>query len=325
MNIVRPLQLCLLGSCLALGLAGRDVVAQSYPNRPIKVIVAYQPGGGSDNIARIVGQKLSERLGQAVVIENKPGANGIVGTEYAAKAAPDGYTLLLGSDSEFVWSVGLYDKLPYDPVKDFAPVSRLSSTALIFAVSPSSGVHSLRELIAQAKAKPGGMFYSAGAPVFRVAGELLKKQAGIDIGFVPYKGTGPAVTAAVAGEVAMVSSSIGPLLAQLKAGKLRALAITAPQRSPQTPDVPTMNEAGMPNFVLVPWQGLFAPAGTPTAIIERLSREIAAALNDPEVKARLTTLGVDAGYMSPTQFGDLIKSDLAKWPKLTRELGIKAE
>ena len=317
----------LLGMLAAflLTLGAGESAAQAYPGKPVRLVVGYAPGGGTDNVARILSQKLAERLGQAVTVENKPGANGIIGVEYVAKSAPDGYTLLVGANSEMALNAGLYDRLPYDPAKDFVPVTVVSSNPLVFAVHPSLPVTSMKELIALAKEKPGKLFYSAGAPVFQVATELLKKQTGVDIVYVPFKGTGPAITAAIAGEVPIATVSIGPVMQQLRAGKLRALAITSPKRSVLLPDVPTMAEAGMGNFELVPWTGLYAPAGTPAAVIERLHGEVSAILKLDDVLGRYAALGLTAGGMTSAETQALLKSDLATWTKLMRELNIRAQ
>ena len=317
----------ILGVVVALvfGFAAADSPAQNYPNKTIKLVVAYAPGGGTDNVARILSQKLAERLGEAVTVENKPGANGIIGAEYVAKSAPDGYTLLVGSDSEMVLNVGLYDRLPYDPVKDFAPITVLSSNPLVFAVHPTFSGTSMKELIAMAKAKPGKLFYSAGATVFQVATELLKKQQGVDIVYVPFKGVGPAITAILAGEVPIATVSIGPVLAHVRAGKLRALAITSPKRSALLPDVPTMAEAGMGNFEMVPWTGLFAPAGTPGAIVDKLHSEVVTVLKQGDVVTRYAALGLSAGGMPPTETAALLKSDVIEKSKLLKELKIHSQ
>jgi tripartite-type tricarboxylate transporter receptor subunit TctC len=309
----------------AIAIATCDSIAQSYPNKPVRLVVGYAPGGGTDNVARILSQKLAERLGQAVTVENKPGADAIIGTEYVAKSPPDGYTLLVGTDSEMVLNAGLYDRLPYDAAKDFVPVTVVSSNPLVFAVHPSFPATSMKELIALAKEKPGTLFYSAGAPVFQVATELLKKQTGADIVYVPFKGTGPAITAAIAGEVPIATVSIGPVLAQLRAGKLRALAITSPKRSVLLPDVPTMAEAGMGNFEVVPWTGLYAPAGTPAAVIDRLYNEVSAILKLDDVLRRYAALGLTAGGMPSAETADLLKADLARWTKLMKEMKIRAQ
>jgi tripartite-type tricarboxylate transporter receptor subunit TctC len=308
-----------------LTLAAGGSMAQSYPSKPVRLVVAYAPGGGTDNVARILSQKLAERIGQAFTVENKPGANGIIGAEYVSKAAPDGYTLLVGTDSEMVLNTGLYDRLPYDPVKDFSPITVTSSNPLVFVVHPTFQGKSMKELIAMAKAKPGGLFYSAGATVFQVATELLKKQQGVDIVYVAFKGTGPAITAALAGEVPMSTVSIGPVLSHLRAGKLRGLAITSPKRSPLLPEIPTMAEAGMGNFEVVPWTGLYAPAGTPAAIISKMHNEMVEVLKQDDVLKRYAALGLTPGGIPSAETAALLKSDVAKWSKLLKELGIRAQ
>ena len=298
--------------------------AQTYPVRPIRLVVGYQPGGGTDSLARIIAPKLGERLGQPVTIENKPGANATIGVGYAAKAEPDGYTLLVGASGEMVYAPGLYDRLPYDTAKDFIPVIQLSTNPALFAAHPSLPVSSIRELIALAKAKPGELFYGSGAAPFQVAGELFKKQAGVNIVNVPYKGAAPSVTAAVAGEVPLLVVGLSSL-PMLRAGKLRGLAVTSAKRYALLPDVPTMAEAGLPGFEVVPWTGIFAPAGTPRAIIDKLNGEMTAIVNLDDVKERFSALGVSAEGLPLPEFNALIRADLAKWPKVLRELNIRAQ
>jgi tripartite-type tricarboxylate transporter receptor subunit TctC len=316
----------MLGLLLAIGfiIAWGECAAQSYPSRPIKLVVGYQPGGGTDSLARILALTLGERLGQQAVVENRPGANATIGVAYAAKADPDGYTLLVGASGEMVYAPGLYERLPYDTAMDFAPIIQLSTNPALFAAHPSLPVTSIGELIALAKAKPGALFYGSGAAPFQVAGELFKKQAGVNIVNVPYKGAAPSVTAAVAGEVPLLVVGLSSL-PMLRAGKLRGLAVTSPKRYSLLPDVPTMAEAGLLGFEVVPWTGVFAPAGTPRAIIERLNSEMVAIVNLDEVRERFTALGVSADGLPLPEFIALIKADLAKWPKILRELKIRAD
>lgn len=309
---------------LALALACGESAAQNYPVKPIKLVVGYSPGGGTDLAARIVAPKLGERLGVPVTVDNRPGANATIGVGYAAKADPDGYTLLVGTSAEVVYALGLYDRLPYDTARDFIPVVHLSNNPLIFAVHPSLPVSSIRELIELAKAKPGELFFSSGAAHFQAAGELFKRYAGVNIINVSYKGAAPAVTAAVAGEVSLVVSGFS-VLPQLKTGKLRALGVTSAKRYVLLPDIPTMDEAGLPGFEVAPWTGIFAPAGTPGAIIDKLSSELVAILTLDDVKARLAALGVIGERLPLAEFNALLKADLAKWPKLLRELNISAK
>jgi len=307
-----------------LMLAFGEAAAQSYPDKPIKLMVAYAPGGGTDLTARIIAPKLSERLGQPVIVENKPGANGTIGVGFAAKADPDGYTLLVATSAEMVYALGLYDGLSYDTGKDFVPVFHLTNNPLIFAVNSSLPVRSIRELIKLAKAKSGQLFFSSGAAHFQAAGELFKQQAGVDMPNVSYKGAAPAVTAAVAGDVSMVVSGYS-VLPQLKSGKLRALAVTSPKRYALLPDIPTMVEAGLPGFDVTPWSGLFAPAGTPGAIISKLNTELIAIFKLDDVKARFAAQGAIGEPMPLGEFNAVLKADLAKWPSTLRKLNIVAK
>ena len=310
---------------LAFALGAGGAMAQ-YPVKSIKFIVPYTPGGSNDILARIVGERLSERLGQPVVIENKAGAESMIGTDYVAKAAPDGYTFLIGSLA-MAMNPGLYDKrLPYDPVKDFIPITLFASDPLVFAVNPSVAAHSLKDLIALAKAKPGQIFYSSGAPAMRVAAEWFKKVAGVDIVHVPYKGSGPSVMAAVSGEVPLVVVSIAPALSQLRAGKIRALGVTGLKRDPVLPDIPTALESGL-EFEGGIWVGLFAPAGTPRPIIDKVYGELAVVLKSDSVKGRFTTLGYDTTGMgmTPVEFASFYQANITKWTKVIKDVGIHGE
>lgn len=309
----------------SLAVAPGESSAQSYPSKPIKFVVGFQPGGSTDILARIVSQKLAERLGQPITVENKPGADAIIAAEYVQKAAPDGYTLFVGGTGVMVFNPGLHERLPYDPVNDFIAITLFASNPLVFAVHPSVPATTLKELIALAKAKPGGLFYGSGASAFQVAAELFKREAGVNIVHVPFKGSGPSVTAGVAGEVAMVAVEMPAALAQLRAGKLRALAVTSRKRYGIMPDIPTMEEAGLANFVLAPWTGLFAPAATPSAVIDKLYGSLSIVLNEDSVKERFASLGMEGGGMPPAQFSAILKADLAKWSKATRELNVRAK
>ena len=309
----------------ALALASGASCAQDYPSKPIRFVTGNQAGGGTDTLARSIGPKLAERLGQQVLVENRPGADGVIATEYVAKSAPDGYTLLVGADGQMVLNLGLHARLPYDPVKDFAPVTRISFTPLVLAVHPSVPAKSIAELIALAKAKPGELFYASGAPSFHVTMELFKKQAGVNIVHVRYKGAAPAQTAAVAGEAAVIMSSLGPLRAHLQSGRLRGLAVTSLVRSAVIPDIPTMAESGLADFDVVPWIGLFAPAGTPREIVDKLSSEVTAVLNLKDLKERFAAGGVTLSGTTPAELGALQRADIAKWTKIMKDLNIRAE
>lgn len=312
---------------LALTLSCAESTAQSYPSKPIKFVVGYPPGGATDTLPRIVAQQMSERFGQTVIVENKAGANSIIAADYVAKSAPDGYTILVGGSGVMTFNPGVYEKLPYDTAKDFVPITQLGGYHMVFAVNPSIPVTSIKELIALAKARPGALFYSAGATPFMVPAEMLKRQAGVDITLVPYKGSAQAITAAVAGQVSMVAVDLPPALPQLQAGKLRALAVSGPRRSAAMPNTPTMDEAGQANFGMLFWTGLFAPAGTPSAIIDKLYSELSDILKQDSVRKKFADLGYETGSMGmpPAEFGALFKAELAKWTKVSHELNIHAD
>ena len=318
-----------LGLLLAfsLALSSFDAAAQSYPSKPIRLVVGYPPGGSNDILARIVGQKLAERIGQPVIIENKPGADSNIAAVYVAKAAPDGYTLLIGASGAMTYNPGLYQHLPFDPEKDFVPITLFASDPLVFAVNPSFPATSMKELIAMARAKPGSLSYAAGAPPMYVATEWFKKMADVDILHIPYKGSGPSVMAAVSGEVPLVVVSIGPALAQLRAGKLRPLAVTARERAFLLPDTPTVKEAVGLDLEGGIWVGMFAPAGTPSAIIDKLYSELAVVLKSDSMKEKFATLGYDTHSMglTPAEFGTYFRTNLVKWKKVIRELNIRAD
>ena len=310
----------------ALALASAESPAQSYPNRPIRFIVGYPPGGANDILARIIGPRLGERVGQPVIVENKPGADAMIATEYVARAIPDGYTFLV---SAMTFNPDMVDRLPYDPVRDFTPVTMFVSDPLVFAVHPSVPATSIKELIALAKAKPGALFYASGAPPFYVATELFKKQAGVNIVHVPYKGSGPSIAGAVAGEVPMVVVTSVPVMAQLRAGKLRPLAVTSAKRTPSLPDVPTVSESGL-DFEWMTWIGLFAPAGTPGAIIDKLYSELSVILKSESLKKHYASLGYETGEgsgigMPPAEFAPFFRASVAKWTKVSRSLGVRAD
>ena len=323
----KTLQVLGLLLALVLAVASGEAAAQGYPDRPIKFVVGYPPGGATDTLTRIVAQKMTERFGQAVIVENKPGANSIIAADYVAKSPPDGYRILVDGPGVMTLTPGVYDHLPYNPEKDFVPVTLLASDPLVIAVNPSLKVHSLKELIALAKAEPGKLSYAEGAPPMHVGAELFKKAAGVDIVHIPYKGSSASIRAAVSGEVPMVVVSIGPALSQLRAGKLRPLAVTAKQRAAHLPDVPTVAEAAGLHFEGGVWLGMFAPAATPRAIIDKLYGELALVLKSDDVKQRLAALGYDAdgSGMTPAEFGADFRTKVAQWTKVTRDLGIGAK
>jgi tripartite-type tricarboxylate transporter receptor subunit TctC len=315
-----------IGLLVALILACGESAAQSYPSKPIRWIVGFAPGGGNDSLARIVVQKLSEQLGQQVIVENKTGAEGRIAAEFVAKAAPDGYTVMSGASGQMVYNAGLFANLPYHPIESFAPITVLGYTQLLFGVNPSVPAGTLKEFIALAKAKPGAMFYASASSPHYVAFELFKKQAGIDLGHIPYKGDAPAMMAAIAGEVSAVSTGVGAALPQLQAGKFRALAVTGADRSQFLPNVPTVKESGI-DFEGVSWTGVFAPASTPRPILDRLYGALSIVLKDQALRAHIVGLGYETTWtgMAPVEFAAFHKADLAKWMKVMKDLDIQPQ
>jgi tripartite-type tricarboxylate transporter receptor subunit TctC len=302
-------------------------LAQAYPTKPVRIVIAQAPGSATDVISRVVGNRLSEALGQPVVIEAKPGAGGVLGTEAAARSAPDGYTLFMANNSTHGSNPALYPKLPYDAVKDFAPITLVAQVPYVLVVDPSLPANSVAELIALAKSRPGKMNYaSAGnGSTHHFCGELLKSSAGLDIQHVPYKGSPPAIAGLLGGEVAMMFANLTDIGAQLKAGKLRALAVTTAKRAPSLPDVPTLAEAGVPGFEIQSWFGLLAPAGTPAPIIARLNAETVKVLARPDVQSTLGAQGLELAPGTPEQFAAHIRGEIDKFTRIARAAGIKAE
>ncbi len=311
---------------LGLGLVCGEPAAQNYPNKPIKIVVGFQPGGGTDVTSRLVAPKLSEQLGQPIIVENKPGAEARIATEFVAKAAPDGYTLLAGASGQMVFNPGLYAPLPYDPEKAFVPITLFNDDPLVVAVHPSLPVHSIKELVALAKAKPGTLFHASAASAFYVGLEFFNKTAGVKITNVNYKGAAPAVTAAVSGEATVILMSIPPLQTQIKAGKLRPIAITGDKRSQFMPEIPTVLESGV-DFEGVTWAGLFAPGGTPSAVIDKIYSGLAVVLKDPAMKKRFVSMGQDTTGMGmpPAEFAVFYKKELSKWTKAIKEMNIRGD
>ena len=301
--------------------------AQPYPNKPIKIIVPFAPGGATDLIARAVGQKLTESMGQPVIVENRTGASGMLGADLVAKAAPDGYTLLMASTAEIAINPSLYEKMAYDPVKDLAPVTLAGITPLILVVNPNTPAKSVQELVAQAKSKPGSVsFASAGnGSVQHLSGELLKTITKADMTHVPYKGAAPALVDVLGGQVTMFFSGMPPAMPHVKSGKLKPIAVTTPKRSPAAPDVPTMAEAGIQGFDISNWFGVFAPAGTPEDVLNKLNAEIVKALALPDVKERLASQGAETVGNTRAQFAAFVAAETAKYAKLIKESGAKAD
>jgi tripartite-type tricarboxylate transporter receptor subunit TctC len=296
----------------------------TYPTRAIHVVVGFTPGGGNDLIARIVGRKLSGNLGQPVIIDNKPGAGAIVATEYVAKAPPDGYTLLVGASGAMAINPAAYAKLPYDPVRDFIPVSELGSFPLILVVNAASPIKSVGELIAFAKTNPDKANYSSSSAAFQLVTELFKQKTGAPMQEIPYKGAGDSVMAVISGQVTATIADAGPVSSQIKGGKVRALAVSAPSRTEDLPDVPTMKEAGA-DVDAVLWSGIFAPRQTPGAIVQKLERELARIVHDPDVVAQFKTLGILPVGNSSAEFAHVLESDIARWTEVARAGNIRIE
>ena len=301
--------------------------ADDYPSRPIRLIVPYAAGGGADSVARIVARRVSETIGQAIVIENRGGAGSIIGTDLVNKSDPDGYTLLLGQSGPISINPAIYKKLPYDPVKDFAPVSMTTAYPYIMVVNPKLGVKTLQEFVALAKNKPGELNYGTtgvGAANHLVT-ELFGFKAGIRMTHIPYRGTALAVTDLLAGQVQMVFADPITALPHINAGTLLALAVTSKERSPVAPNVPTVSESGYPGFDAIGWHGILAPANTPPAIVGKLNAEIAAALKDPETAALLEKQAMQTVGSSPQAFADFIKQDIAVWKEVAEQARVELQ
>jgi tripartite-type tricarboxylate transporter receptor subunit TctC len=301
-------------------------LAQNYPAKPIRLILGFAPGGSTDLVARVVGQKMSESWGQQVIIDNRPGANGMIGADLVAKASPDGYSLLLSSIGPMAINASLY-KMPYDIVNDFAPVTYTGNVANLLVVHPAIPATNVKELIALAKARPGQLTFGSsgtgGAP--HMAVELFKLLTKVNVVHIPYKGGGPAMADLVGGQISGSFASMPSSIPFVKAGKLRALAVTAPKRSPALPDVPTISEAGVKGFSVLDWQGLFTTAKTAPEIVNKLNAEVVRILALPDVIQRLSAAGVEIQTSTPKEWGDFVKSEIAKWSKVVKEAGVKVE
>jgi tripartite-type tricarboxylate transporter receptor subunit TctC len=312
-------------ACAAL-LAAVDAQAQSYPTKPIRMIVPSLPGGPVDVMARLVGDRMAQGLGQAVVIENRSGAGAIIGSRAVASAEADGYTLLLGASGSLAVTPALYKNAGYDPVKSFAPIGAVSQGVLVLAVTPSLPVKTVPELVAYAKANPGKLNYGSGlGTTTHAAWGLFKVQTGTDILYVPYQGAGPAITDLLAGLMHMIIDAPGALLGHVRDGKLRALAVTTSKRSADFPDLPTMVESGYPDFLMTFWTGVVAPAGTPEPIVARLNAAINEGLHSAEMKQRLAQFQVEPLPGTPHNFGAFIASEATKWAAVIKAAGIKVE
>jgi tripartite-type tricarboxylate transporter receptor subunit TctC len=314
-----------LAVLLVLCGAAAGVLGQAFPSKPIRIVVGFPPGGGNDIIARLVGAKMQENWGQPVVIDNKPGANSIIATEHVAKSAPDGYTLLVNATGGMSVNPVLYAKLPYDSLTDFVPISMVGSFPLVLVVNPSVPASSVVELIAYAKANPGKLNYSSGSTAFQVATEMFKQMTGTDIKHIPYKGSVQSISAVIAGDVQMTIVDTPPLVPQIKAGRVRALAVTSAKRAGAMSDLPTIAESGVPGYEMVLWIGVFAPAGTPQDVAAKLNGEVVRIVNLHDIHEKLAGLGVEPLGNSSEQMAEWIRREIAKYGPVVKAGNIRAE
>ena len=313
------------GAVLALAMLAVPAAAQTYPTRPVTIVTPFAAGSVTDATARAIAAHLQEKLGQSFIVENRAGAGGMLAASAVAKAAPDGHTLLITTNSTHSAAPGLFKTVPYDPIKDFTPVARIGSFPSMIAANPNRPIKSMQELVAYAKANPGKLSIAHGNSTGHITIEALKARTKIDISRVPYRSNPVAMTDLIAGHVPLMVPDFGTALPQLRAQKIRPLAVLTKARSATLPDVPTLNETVMPNYDLLAWAGLFAPAGLPAPIAERISRELQAMLSKPEVKERLLNGGVEVFYTGPKEFDAYVKSELVKWTGLIKEVGIQPE
>src|SRR5262245_53552291 len=321
MNLVR------LAAAAALAVFSAGALAQAYPNKPVRMIVGFPPGGGTDVVARVISAKVQEWWGQAVTVENRPGATGTIGADVVAKSPPDGYTLIMGHVNSTGIAPNLFPKLPYDPIKDFAAVSYVGYVPNVLAVHPSINAKTVKELVALLKAQPGKLNYasSGNGSTQHLAGEMFKQLTGTVIVHVPYKGSGDAIKDLLAGVVAMNFDTMPPVMPHIQAGKLRGLAISTPKRLSQLPDVPTFLEEGITGFDVANWYGIMAPGGTPREIVAKLNADANKAMQVPEVRQRLEAVGTQLNEQSAPQFEAYMKAEVAKYAKLLKDIGIKIE
>jgi tripartite-type tricarboxylate transporter receptor subunit TctC len=301
--------------------------AANFPDRPAKLVIPFPPGGPLDTIGRAIAQKLGEAWGQSVVVENKPGAGGNIGADYVAKSAPDGYTVVMGALSTHAVNPSLYPSMPYDAIKDFAPITLVAITPNVLVVNPQLPVHSVQELIAYAKAHPGKLAFGSGSngSAGHLAGELFKVDAGVEMVHVPYRGAAPAMQALLAGDTQLMFDNLASAMPQVKAGKLRALAVTTAQRSPLVPELPTMAESGLPGFDISTWFGLLAPAGTPPAIVAKWNAAVTKILAAPDLRERLAKQGAQAAPDTPEAFAKFIAAELPKYARIVKASGAKVD
>ncbi len=325
MKILFPLLRLAAMALAGLSIAGA-ALAQSYPARAIRLVVPFPPGGGpADILGRAIAQKMSENFGQQVIVDNRPGANTIIGAEAVAKAAPDGYTLLMAIDSTLTMNPTLYSKLPYDPRKDFDPVSLIAFVPTMLVVNNKVPVNNVRELIALAKSQPGQIMMGSGTVATHLAGELFNSMAGTKMINVPYKGASGSITAVITGEVPVSFSGVSTALVNWKAGRVKVLAAMGAARLPQAPEVPTVAEAGVPGYEAQVWQSIVVPAGTPREIIAKLNAELTRIMKLPETRERLSAVGIEPTSSTPEELAAFIRSETTKWSKVIKDIGLKVE
>jgi len=328
-----PIRLSLGSACAALACAlvavspVPDAAAQAFPSKPVKLVIPFPPGGSLDNIGRLIAQKLSESWGQQVVIENKPGAGGNIGADAVAKSPADGYAVVMGALSTHAVNPSLYAKMPYDAAKDFAPISLVAITPNVLIVNADSPVRTLKDLIAWAKANPGRTNFGSGSngSAGHLAGELFKLETGTDVAHIPYKGGAPALQALLAGDTQFMFDNLANAMAQVKGGKVRAIAVTTAQRSKLAPDLPTMAEAGMPGFDISTWFGLLAPAGTPPDVIAKWNADVVKVLNSPDVREKMLAQGAEPAPDSPAEFAAFIARERDKYARIVKASGAKVD
>jgi tripartite-type tricarboxylate transporter receptor subunit TctC len=324
----RRLAVAFFAVIIAAGATPLAIAAgEAYPSRPIRLVVPFPPGGPLDVVARAIGQKLTDAWGQPVIIDNRPGAGGNIGADLVAKGAPDGYTILEGALSTHAVNVSLYSKMPYDPIRDFAPITLVAVTPNVLVLNPSVPANSVQELIAYAKAHPGKLSFGSGSngSAGHLAGEAFKTEAGVDMVHIPYKGGAPAMQALLAGDTQLMFDNLSNSTPQLKAGKIKALAVTTAKRSALAPELPTLAEAGLPGFDIYTWWGFMAPAGTPKEIITKWNAEVTRILVTPEMKAFFAQQGAEPAPTSPEEFSALIRREITKYAKIVKDSGAKVD
>ena len=310
---------------LAVLLVPAAAFAQAYPSRAVRLLVPFPPGGPADILGRIIGQKMSESFGQQVLVDNRPGANTIIAAEIAAKSAPDGYTVLMAIDSTLTMNPALYSKLPYDPIRDFDPVSLIAIVPSMLVANINFPPNNVRELIALAKAKPGEIMFGSGTIAMQLAGELFNSMAGTKLTNVPYKGGATTITGLMSGDVPVLFEGISTALTNWKAGKVKAIAAMGAKRLPQAPDLPTVAEQGVPGYEAQVWQSVVVPKGTPRDIVLKLNVELTRIMKLPDVRERLATTGIEPASSTPEELGAFIRSETAKWGKVIKDIGLKIE